>query len=271
MVHGHWNYYRISMTANIFYFKNVAFVVVQVYQMFYDGFSGQSLFDSLLYTLYNLTFTFLPPLIFGMTEQHLSANDLLRRPYLYRLMSQSSNLRCWYILLWVIDGCWHGSVVYFVCYYVLCGGMLYSDATFFQSGVSYSAVDFELFGNAIFIYLVVTCIMHNIVLSRHLNLILVVGLFLTGVVNLAIMFFYQSIATPSSRIYMNYVYLGSCPVFWLCLPLVTVLALLPDILWRISSDAWWDYQIALSGVKRMREKRSRKAWRQFVGRRNSSD
>ncbi|VDD79004.1 unnamed protein product [Mesocestoides corti] len=204
-------------------------------------------------------------------EQHLPANELLRRPYLYRLMSQSSNLRCWYILLWVMDGWWHGSVVYFVCYYVLCGGMLYSDATFFQSGVSYSAVDFELFGNAIFIYLVVTCTMRSVIASRHLNLALIIGLFLTGILNLAVMFLYQYTSGPIGRFYMAYIYLGSCPAFWLCLPLVTVLALLPDILWRISSDAWWDYQIALSGVKRMREKRSRKAWRQFVGRGNSSD
>ncbi|KAL5963572.1 hypothetical protein TSMEX_008701 [Taenia solium] len=61
--------------------------------------------------------------------------------------------------------------------------------------------------------------------------------------------------------YMNYVYLASCPAFWLCLPLVLVLALLPDILWRLSSDVWWDFQIALSGVKRIRERRKRLAWR----------
>lgn len=74
------------MTANIFYFKDVSFVAIHVYQMCYDGFSGQSLFDSLLYTLYNLTFTSFAPLVFGFFEQHVSANDLLRRPYLYRLV-----------------------------------------------------------------------------------------------------------------------------------------------------------------------------------------
>ena len=88
LVHGHWDYYRISMTANIFYFKNVAFVVIQVYQMIYDGFSGQSMFDSLLYTLYNLTFTFVAPYFYGIFEQNVSADDLMHRPYLYRLVSR---------------------------------------------------------------------------------------------------------------------------------------------------------------------------------------
>ncbi len=86
LVHGHWNYNRISITANIFYFKNVAFVAVHIYHMFYNGFSGQSLFDSLLYTLFNLTFTSYAPYVFGLFEKHLSADEMMRRPYLYRLV-----------------------------------------------------------------------------------------------------------------------------------------------------------------------------------------
>ncbi|KAL5963573.1 putative phospholipid-transporting ATPase IH, partial [Taenia solium] len=191
LVHGHWNYYRISMTANIFYFKNVAFVAIQVYQMFYDGFSGQSMFDSLLYTFYNLTFTFVPPFFYGIFEQHVSSKDLLHRPYLYRLMSLSANLRCWYILLWVVDGWWHGTVIYYVCHCVLVGGMRFSDAQFFQSGTSYAGVDFNMFANACYIFVVVTGTMRIVVMSRYLNLPIVISLFVTGAINLVIMFIYQ--------------------------------------------------------------------------------
>ncbi|VDK24016.1 unnamed protein product [Taenia asiatica] len=270
LVHGHWNYYRISMTANIFYFKNVAFVAVQTYQMFYDGFSGQSMFDSLLYTFYNLTFTSFAPFVFGVFEQHVSSKDLMHRPYLYRLMSLSANLRCWYILLWVVDGWWHGTVIYYVCHCILVGGMEFSDSLFFQSDTSYSAVDFNMFGNACYIFVVVTGTLRIVVMSRYLNLPIIIGLFVTGALNLVIMFIYQTFGGTSTYIYMNYVYLASCPAFWLCLPLVLVLTLLPDILWRISSDAWWDFQIALSGVKRIHEKRKRNAWEKFVTRTNSS-
>lgn len=78
----------------------------------------------------------------------------------------------------------------------------------------------------------------------------------------------QTFGGTSSHVYMNYVYLGNCPAFWLSLLLVLALALLPDILWRVMSDAWWDYQIALSGVKRLREKRMRHAWQNFISRSN---
>lgn len=217
LVHGHWNYYRISMTANIFYFKNVAFVTIQVYHMFYDGFSGQSMFDSLLYTFYNLTFTSFAPFVFGVFEQHVSSKDLMHRPYLYRLvsgisplfapphqcpllpsspfpilqMSLSANLRCWYILLWVVDGWWHGTVIYYVCHCVLVGGMRFSDAQFLQSGTSYAGVDFNMFANACYIFVVVTGTMRIVVMSKYLNRLIIISLFVTGALNLVIMFVYQ--------------------------------------------------------------------------------
>ncbi|KAM3185071.1 hypothetical protein ACTXT7_007109 [Hymenolepis weldensis] len=95
-------------------------------------------------------------------------------------MSQSSNLRCWYILLWVLDGWWHGTVIYYVCFYVMSGGMVYSEASFSLPGTSYAATDYNMFGNACFIYVVVTVTMRIVVTSRTLNLIIILGLFITG-------------------------------------------------------------------------------------------
>ncbi|VDN11261.1 unnamed protein product [Dibothriocephalus latus] len=68
---------------------------------------------------------------------------------------------------------------------------------------------------------------------------------------------------PLSVLYLNFFYLDTSPAFWLSIPLAVVLALLPDILWRLASDAWWDHQIALSGVKREKERRKRRARRRF--------
>lgn len=116
-------------------------------------------------------------------------------------MSQSSNLRCWYVLLWVVDGWWHGTVIYFVCYYVLAGGMIYSDASFFLPGTSYPAVDFNMFGNACFIYLVVTGTMRIVIMLKTLNLIIILGLFITGLGNLGVMIIYQ--VSPNSYCHVH--------------------------------------------------------------------
>lgn len=113
-------------------------------------------------------------------------------------MSQSSNLRSWYIFLWVIDGWWHGTVIYFVCFYVMGGGMIYSDASFVLPGTSYAAVDYNMLANACYIYVVVTSTMRIVIMSRTLNLIIIVGLFVTGFANLGVMFIYQVRITTSS-------------------------------------------------------------------------
>ncbi|VDM03097.1 unnamed protein product [Schistocephalus solidus] len=87
LVHGQWNYYRVSTAALLFYFKCVAFVAVHAILLFFNGFSAQSMVEGLLYTLYNLTLTSWGPFCLALFEQHILEKELLRRPYLYRLVS----------------------------------------------------------------------------------------------------------------------------------------------------------------------------------------
>lgn len=62
-VHGRWNYIRISEMILYFFYKNMLFTVPQLIAGFYNGFSGQTLFDDIYITLYNMVFTALPLLI----------------------------------------------------------------------------------------------------------------------------------------------------------------------------------------------------------------
>ncbi|KAL7056821.1 hypothetical protein AAHC03_019469 [Spirometra sp. Aus1] len=272
LVHGHWSYYRVSTLALLFYFKSVAFVGVHIYHMFYNGFSGQSLFESLIYTIFNLTMVAWSPFCFALFEQHVSAKDLLHRPYLYRLMTKNANLSAWYVLLWCLNGWWHGTVCFYAAYLVLAGGSHNGAAYFNLPGTSYGMVDNDMFGTAISIYLVVTTNMRILVASRIINRVTIIGMLVTGFANMILMMLYQTFTTPYSVIYKTYDYLHGCPAFWLLFPVIITLALLPDIIWRIASDAWWDHKIALSGVQRIREKRSRQRWKALLtrGRSNNS-
>jgi phospholipid-transporting ATPase len=47
--------------------------------------SGQTLYESWMITLYNVIFTFIPPIMIGVTDQHLTARELDAHPALYRL------------------------------------------------------------------------------------------------------------------------------------------------------------------------------------------
>jgi P-type E1-E2 ATPase len=71
-VHGRWNYIRISEMILYFFYKNMLFTLPQFIAAFFNGFSGQTLFDDIYITLYNLVFTAAPLLIRAIFEQDVN-------------------------------------------------------------------------------------------------------------------------------------------------------------------------------------------------------
>jgi len=55
-----------------FFYKNMLFTLPQFIAAFYNGFSGQTIFDDIYITLYNLMFTALPLLIRAVLEQDVN-------------------------------------------------------------------------------------------------------------------------------------------------------------------------------------------------------
>ena len=78
LVHGRWNYIRISEMILYFFYKNMLFTVPQLILAFYCAYSGQTLFDDLYITFYNLLFTSLPLVIRAVLEQDV--NYVYKRP-----------------------------------------------------------------------------------------------------------------------------------------------------------------------------------------------
>eukprot|EP00919_Chromeraceae_sp_WS-2016_P054919 GHVR01130586.1.p1 GENE.GHVR01130586.1~~GHVR01130586.1.p1 ORF type:complete len:129 (+),score=0.62 GHVR01130586.1:589-975(+) len=72
LVHGRWNYIRISEMILYFFYKNMLFTLPQFFIAFYVGYSGQTIFDDYYLTLYNLAFTSIPLLIRAVLEQDVS-------------------------------------------------------------------------------------------------------------------------------------------------------------------------------------------------------
>ena len=72
LVHGRWNYIRISEMILYFFYKNMLFTLPQFIAAFFNGFSGQTIFDDIYITLYNLMFTAIPLLIRAVLEQDVN-------------------------------------------------------------------------------------------------------------------------------------------------------------------------------------------------------
>ncbi|KAL7370016.1 hypothetical protein ABVT39_016308 [Epinephelus coioides] len=99
LVHGHYYYIRISELVQYFFYKNVCFIFPQFLYQFFCGFSQQPLYDTAYLTLYNISFTSLPILLYSLIEQHINMDILKKDPTLYRFVSISGNVYNYYLTL----------------------------------------------------------------------------------------------------------------------------------------------------------------------------
>ncbi|NXF06371.1 AT10B ATPase, partial [Smithornis capensis] len=84
LVHGHWCYARLARMVIYFFYKNVSYVNLLFWYQFLCGFSGSSMIDYWHMVFFNLFFTSVPPLLFGLLDKDVSAETLVALPELYK-------------------------------------------------------------------------------------------------------------------------------------------------------------------------------------------
>uniref|UniRef100_A0A8C9MYF3 Phospholipid-transporting ATPase n=1 Tax=Serinus canaria TaxID=9135 RepID=A0A8C9MYF3_SERCA len=89
LVHGHWCYTRLTNMVLYFFYKNVTYVNLLFWYQFFCGFSGTSMTDYWILILFNLLFTSVPPIIYGVLDKDISAEILMELPQLYTTSQKS--------------------------------------------------------------------------------------------------------------------------------------------------------------------------------------
>ena len=84
LVHGSWSFHRISRAILYTMYKNFILVLCQFWFAAFNSFSGQSAFGSFFLLLYNSLFSVAPPAIIGLTDQYVTAPELVKHPQLYQ-------------------------------------------------------------------------------------------------------------------------------------------------------------------------------------------
>jgi phospholipid-transporting ATPase len=115
-VHGHYSYVRNSDYLHLSFYKNMVVVYCQLLYAIYNGFTGQTLFDSWVMTIYNSVFTFLPPMIIGIFEKDLPEQVLLQQPELYPTFKNDALFNIKSMTLWLLRPLWHACVLFFGTY-----------------------------------------------------------------------------------------------------------------------------------------------------------
>ncbi|KAM4621664.1 phospholipid-transporting ATPase VB [Polymixia lowei] len=116
LVHGHWCYTRLASMIIYFFYKNVTYVNLLFWYQFFCGFSGTAMIDYWLLIFFNLFFTSVPPIMFGIMDRDVSAETLLGLPELYRTGQGSGEYK--FSTFWVamLDAFYQSLVCFFIPY-----------------------------------------------------------------------------------------------------------------------------------------------------------
>ncbi|CAK6442718.1 unnamed protein product [Pipistrellus nathusii] len=233
LVHGHFYYIRISELVQYFFYKNVCFIFPQFLYQFFCGFSQQTLYDTTYLTLYNISFTSLPILLYSLMEQHISMETLKRDPTLYRDISKNALLRWRAFIYWTFLGVFDALVFFFGAYF------MFENATVSSNG--------QIFGNWTFGTLVFTVMVFTVTLKLALdthywtwiNHFVIWGSLLFYVV---FSLLWGGIVWPFlnyQRMYYVFIQMLSSGPAWLAIILLITISLLPDVLKKVLCRHLW--------------------------------
>ncbi|XP_073087868.1 phospholipid-transporting ATPase VB isoform X3 [Manis javanica] len=145
LVHGHWCYSRLARMVVYYFYKNVCYVNLLFWYQFFCGFSGSTMIDYWQMIFFNLFFTSLPPLVFGILDKDISAETLLALPELYK---SGQNSKCYNLLtFWIsiVDAFYQSFICFFIPY------LTYKD----------SDIDVFTFGTPINTISLITILLHQ--------------------------------------------------------------------------------------------------------------
>uniref|UniRef100_A0A672SBV8 Phospholipid-transporting ATPase n=1 Tax=Sinocyclocheilus grahami TaxID=75366 RepID=A0A672SBV8_SINGR len=219
LVHGHWCYTRLANMILYFFYKNVMYVNLLFWYQFFCGFSGSTMTNSWVLIFFNLLFTSVPPIIYGMLDKDVSGETLLDLPDLYKSGQNSQAYLPSTFWMNILDAFYQSLVCFFIPYFAYAG----SDIGVFSFG---SPIN----GSALLIILLHQLIESRTVTWIHTALLLFSALFYYAFV---LLFSLTCVTcnSPTNPLGIE-TKMMSEPLYFLVCGLTTVLALLPRILCR---------------------------------------
>lgn len=117
-VHGHLFYNRTSNTIQYFFYKNILFILPQFLFSFYNPSFVSTLYHPILLIGYNLFFTSLPVLLYGLFEVHIPEGMLETYPALYKINRGSAQLSIQVFLTGLLIGAFQSLIGFYLLYFI---------------------------------------------------------------------------------------------------------------------------------------------------------
>ncbi|CEM36626.1 unnamed protein product [Vitrella brassicaformis CCMP3155] len=109
-VHGRLNYVRLSVVILYSFFKNICLILPNFYFIFLNAYSGTSLYESWLLMSYNVVWTSLPIVLYGLLEEDIYVHILPYVPILYQQGQRHLCFNSRIFAAWVFQGLLYGLI-----------------------------------------------------------------------------------------------------------------------------------------------------------------
>ncbi|RLN58316.1 hypothetical protein BBJ29_002487 [Phytophthora kernoviae] len=113
LVHGRWNHRRVARVILFSFYKNMALIMTLFLFSFYNGYSGQTLYESYLMVGWNVLYTVLPIFVLGIADEDIRDSAVLRFPFVYRSSLRKGELSIRGLSFWVANALFHSLLVFF--------------------------------------------------------------------------------------------------------------------------------------------------------------
>uniref|UniRef100_A0A8C5NN59 Phospholipid-transporting ATPase n=1 Tax=Junco hyemalis TaxID=40217 RepID=A0A8C5NN59_JUNHY len=214
LVHGHWCYARLAKMVIYFFYKNVCYVNLLFWYQFFCGFSGSTMLDYWQMIFFNLFFTSVPPLLFGVLDKDVSAETLLRLPELYKSGQNSEIYNLSAFIITMLDAFYQSLICFFVPY------LMYKD----------SDMDVFSFGNPINTIALLTILLHQALEMKTWTVLQLVTMLCSVALYLIFSVTYNAaclLCNPPTNPYWIMERQLKDPTFYLLCLITPVIALLP--------------------------------------------
>ncbi|KAF0715850.1 Aste57867_3139 [Aphanomyces stellatus] len=117
LVHGRWNYMRISKVVLYMFYKNITLVLAQYWYGFLSGASGSKVYWEVGVQVYNIFFTGLPIVVLGVLDQDLPDYMSVKYPTLYQTGPSRSLFNFYSFFRWLGAAVYESLIIFFVMVY----------------------------------------------------------------------------------------------------------------------------------------------------------
>lgn len=112
LVHGRWNYRRVSLVILFSFYKNMTLIMTLFQFAFWNGYSGQTLYDSYLIVGWNVLYTLMPIIVLGVADEDLTAEVVLQFPFVYQQNHSGFEFNIGKMMTWCGNALLHSVLVY---------------------------------------------------------------------------------------------------------------------------------------------------------------